>query len=76
MTAIEPAPGWLDPLMLALTDKERLARVVAIGCSGRPGGRCWILLGQVRRARVLFVEWAAAHPRRPDRVPGGVRDGD
>ena len=78
MTAIEPAPGWLDPLMLALTDEGRLARVVAIrpGVGGRAAAVLILIGAGPEGPEILFVERAATMRTHAGQIafPGGARD--
>jgi 8-oxo-dGTP pyrophosphatase MutT (NUDIX family) len=78
VTAIEPAPGWLDPLVLALTDEERLARVVAIrpGAGGRAAAVLILIGAGPEGPEILFVERAATMRTHAGQlaVPGGARD--
>jgi 8-oxo-dGTP pyrophosphatase MutT (NUDIX family) len=76
--AIDPAPGWLDPLMLALTDEERLARVVAIrpGAGGRAAAVLILIGAGPEGPEILFVERAATMRTHAGQIafPGGARD--
>jgi 8-oxo-dGTP pyrophosphatase MutT (NUDIX family) len=78
VTAIEPAPGWLGPLALALRDEERLARVVAIrpGVGGRAAAVLILIGAGPEGPEILFVERAATMRTHAGQIafPGGARD--